>query len=110
MLQRVLRENHTIDSLPASPAELWSGFTHVTSIYANLLEFTQEMFYMRKEFNSHKVGLLGRRLIVLEHQNGRRVFMVRNSEDGLLPWKQSLRIIFFLLSVENSTPRYNYKF
>ena len=74
MLQRVLRENHTIDSLPASPAELWSGFTHVTSIYANLLEFTQEMFYMRKEFNSDKVGLLGHRLIVLKHQNGRRVF------------------------------------
>ena len=96
-------ENLTIDSLPAPPAELWSGFTHVASIYANLLEFTKEMFYIRKEFNSLRVGLHGRRLIVLEHQNGRRVVMVRNSQDGLLPRKQSLRIIFFLLSVENST-------
>ena len=30
------------------------------------------MFYIRKEFNSRWVGFLGRRLIVLEHQNGRR--------------------------------------
>ena len=92
-----------IDSLPASPAELWSGFTHVASIYANLLEFTKEMFYMRKEFNSQKVWPSWSPLIVLEHQNGRRVVMVRNSQDGLLPRKQSLRIIFFSLTVENST-------
>ena len=64
------------------------------------------MFYIRKEFNSHRVGLLGRRLTVLEHQNGRRVVMVRNSQDGLLPRKQSLRIIFLALR-RKFNPRYN---
>ena len=40
-----------------------SIFTHVSSIYANLLE-TEESFYITKEFNSYRIGL--------EHQHGRR--------------------------------------
>ena len=39
----------------------WSVFTHVTSIYANLLD------YIRKEINSHRTGL--------EHQHGRRLIV-----------------------------------
>ena len=35
----------------------WSVFTHVASIYANLLE-QKKSFYMRKEFNSHRVVLV----------------------------------------------------
>ena len=39
---------------------------------------TKESFYIRKEFNSHRIGLVhqnGRRFIVLVHQNGRRDVM-----------------------------------
>ena len=47
-------------------------FTHVASIYANLLE-SKESVYTRKEFNSHRTGLghkHGRRFIVLGHKYG----------------------------------------
>ena len=39
---------------------------------------TKENIYIRKEFNSHRIGLghqHGRRFIVLGHQNGRRGVM-----------------------------------
>ena len=39
---------------------------------------TKESFYIRKEFNSHRIGLVhqnGRRFIVLVHQYGRRDVM-----------------------------------
>ena len=39
---------------------------------------TKESFYIRKEFNSHRIGLVhqnGRRFIVLVHQYGRRDIM-----------------------------------
>ena len=43
---------------------------------------TKESFYIRKEFNSHRVGLVhqnGRRFIVLVHQYGRRDVMWKRS-------------------------------
>ena len=43
---------------------------------------TKESFYTRKEFNSHRIGLVhqnGRRFIVLVHQYGRRDVMWKRS-------------------------------
>ena len=96
-VEKIIRSTHFRLGFTILQKKTIERFHSRRSIYANLLEFTKEMFCIRKEFNSHRVGLLGRRLIVLEQQNGRRVVMVRNSQDGLLPRKQSLRIIFFLL-------------
>ena len=47
---------------------------------------TKESFYIRKEFNSHRIVLVhqyGRRSIVLEHQYGRRDVMWKHSIDLL---------------------------
>ena len=54
-----------------------SVFTHVASIYANVLE-QKESVCTRTEFNSHRTRLghqHGRRFIVLGHQQGRRDVM-----------------------------------
>ena len=53
---------------------------------------TKERFYIRKESNSHRIGLehqYGRRFIVLEHQYGRHDVM----------WKRPIAICFNLLQV-----------
>ena len=49
---------------PKTKMSLKSVFTHVASIYANLLE-KKESVCVRKEFNSHRTGL--------GHQHGRRL-------------------------------------
>ena len=52
-------------------------FSHVASIYANLLE-QKKAFYIRKELNSQRTGLghkHGRRFIVLGHKYGRHDVM-----------------------------------
>ena len=62
-------------------SHLQSVFTHVASIYANLLE-KKESVCIRKEFNSHRTGLgrqHGRRFIVLGHQYGRCDIMWKHS-------------------------------
>ena len=59
----------------ASKGLIYSVFTHVASIYANLVGQIKESIYMRKDFNSQRILWLqqhGRRFIVLEHQYGRR--------------------------------------
>ena len=59
------------------------------TVYANSLE-QKESFYIRKEFNSQRIGLKhqqDRRFIVLEHQYGRRDVM----------WKRSINMCFFNL-------------
>ena len=84
-------------------------FTHVASIYANLLE-QKKAIYMRKELNSQRIVLVhqhGRGFTVLEHQNGRRDVMWKRSIETndlpglipepkvrvwglwIIPWKQS---------------------
>ena len=60
----------------------------MTSIYANLLEQKKAFVNIRKQFNSHKIGLEyqhGRRFIVLEQQYGRRVVMWKPAISGILP-------------------------
>ena len=57
-------------------------FTHVVSIYANLLE-KNESIHIRREFNSHRIFLRnqnGRRFITLEHQHGCRDVMWKRSD------------------------------
>ena len=69
-------------------------FTHVASIYANLLE-QKKAIYMRKELNSQRIVLVhqhGRRFIVLEHQYGRRDVM----------WKRSIERINLLLPLREN--------
>ena len=43
--------------------QIWSVFTHVASIYANLLQ--QKSFYIRKEFNSYRIALIIIIIIIL---------------------------------------------
>ena len=46
---------------------------------------TKENVYIRKEFNSHRIGLEhkhGRRLIFFEHQYGRRDVMWKRSQSS----------------------------
>ena len=53
------------------------AFTHVASIYANLLE-QKKSVYIRKEFDPHRTGLghqHGRRFIVLGYKYGHRDVM-----------------------------------
>ena len=72
---------------------LWSVFTHVASIYAKFMG-TKEIFYIRKEFNSHRIGLEhqhGRRFIVLENQYGRRDVMWIRSICRLAKERKSAR-------------------
>ena len=60
----------------------------MTSIYANLLEQKKALVNIRKQFNSHKIGLEyqhGRRFIVLEQQYGRRDVMWKPAISGILP-------------------------
>jgi len=50
------------------------GVGRVTSIYANFNIGTKESVYIRKEFNSYRIGsghLYGRPFIVWEHEYGR---------------------------------------
>ena len=79
-----------------------SVFTHVASMYANLLE-QKKVFYVRKESNSHRIYLehqYGHRFIVLEHQNGRRdVMWIRSllnfvKEENKLDYKVHLSVSF----------------
>ena len=80
-----------------------SVFTHVASIYANLWE-QKKVFYVRKEFNSHRIcGLehqYGRRFTVLEHQyGGRNVMWIRSllnfvKEENKLDYKVHLSVSF----------------
>ena len=59
----------------------------MTSIYANLLEQKKAFVNIRKQFNSHKIGLEyqhGRRFIVLEQQYGRRDVMWKPAISGIL--------------------------
>ena len=53
-------------------------------IYTNKRKLT---FYMRKEFNSHKVVLVHQHGIVLEHQYGRREVMPLRS---IRHWKWAI--------------------
>ena len=60
----------------------------MTSIYANLLEQKKALVNIRKQFNSHKIGLEyehGRRFIVLEQQYGRRDVMWKPASSGIVP-------------------------
>ena len=55
-----------------------SAFTHVASIYSNLLEQKKASRCIKKEFHPQRIGLghqHGRRFIVLGHQYGRRDVM-----------------------------------
>ena len=71
--------------------------------FANLLEYLQKKaFTWEKKVWFPQGWFSWPPFRVLEHQNGRRVVMVSNSQHGLLARKQSLRIIIFLLSVQNS--------
>ena len=65
----------------------------MAGVYANSLE-QKKVFYIRKEFNSHRVVLVhqyGRRFIVLEHEYGRRdVIWISSSANGkrqILSWE-----------------------
>ena len=60
----------------------------MTSIYANLLEQKKALVNIRKQFNSHKIGLEyqhGRRFIVLEQLYRRRDVMWKRAISGILP-------------------------
>ena len=89
--------------------DILSVFTHVASIYDNLLEQKNQIIYMRKEFNSQRIFWVnqhGCRFIVLEHQYGRRDVMWKRSiqpyEFGQFPsHTDNLRIFFFQLKQQN---------
>ena len=82
--------------------DILSVFTHVVSIYDNLLEQKNQIIYMRKEFNSQRIFWVnqhGCRFIVLKHQYGRRDVMWKRSiqpnEFGQFPsHTDNLRIFF----------------
>ena len=53
---------------------------------------TEENVYIRKEFNSHRIGLehqYGRRFIVLEHPYGRHDIMWKRSIWGIKKGKEN---------------------
>ena len=82
--------------------DILSVFTHVASIYDNLLEQKNQIINMRKESSSQRilwVNQHGCRFIVLEHQYGRRGVMWKRSiqpyEFGQFPsHTDNLRIFF----------------
>ena len=63
---------------------------------------TKERFYIRKEFNSHRTGLVhqhGRRFIVLVHQYGYRDFMCIRRIQGAFPTETIVKNLLWVNGV-----------
>ena len=72
----------------------WIILTHVAGSYANLLR--QRKFYIRKRFNSHKIGLghqHGRLLIVLGH--------LHDMAEVMFTWKGYLHVSRLIVDAPN---------